>query len=227
MRIGALVQARTSSRRLPDKVLREVHGKPLLQYLLERLARVPSLDVVVVATSTTAGDDRVAALAARLGVACHRGDLDDVAGRLLAAAEGHHLDALVRVSGDSPLLDPHLVARGLALFREGEVELVTNVFPRSFPPGQSVEVVATTALRAAHPAMTAEEKEHVTLHLYRDPSRYRIRNFRWEVPVDGLRMVVDDPSDLDACAAAIGRMTQPHWEYGLDELVTLYRETVP
>ena len=43
MKIGAIVQARMSSERFPGKVLHRVGGKPLLQYLLERLERCRDL----------------------------------------------------------------------------------------------------------------------------------------------------------------------------------------
>lgn len=225
MTLGAIVQARLSSRRLPGKVLCPVADKPLLQYLLERLGRVPSLEGVVVATSREASDDRVAEFCARQGALCHRGDLDDVAQRFLGAAAAFGFDAFVRVSGDSPLLDPRLVVQAVSLFREAGADLVTNVFPRSFPPGQSVEVLATSALAAAHEFMTADEREHVTLHFYLHPERVRIHNFSFDDPgARAVRMTVDSPDDLDVARAVVARMTSPHWDYGLPELLSLYRE---
>ena len=56
MRIGAIIQARMTSRRLPGKVLAEVHGRPMLLYLLERVERCAELDGVVVATATDSID---------------------------------------------------------------------------------------------------------------------------------------------------------------------------
>src|SRR5688572_22065557 len=113
------------STRLPGKVLREIAGKPLLTYLLERLERSRALAAVLVATSTEASDDPVAALCASRGTRCHRGSLDDVAARVGEALAVNGLDAFVRVSGDSPLLDPSLVDRGVTLFLAGELDLVT------------------------------------------------------------------------------------------------------
>ncbi|MGE3317074.1 MAG: acylneuraminate cytidylyltransferase, partial [Planctomycetaceae bacterium] len=80
-RIGAIVQARLGSQRLPGKVLRDVQGKPLLQYALERVREVQRLDRIVVATSTDKGDDALADWCAAFGVDCLRGSLQDVAGR--------------------------------------------------------------------------------------------------------------------------------------------------
>lgn len=228
MRIGAVVQARMTSERLPGKVLREVAGRPLLGYLLERLARCPALDAVVVATSTDPTDAPVERFCRERGVACYRGSLSNVARRFRDALDAHGLDAFVRVSGDSPLLDPALVGRGVRLFRAGAFDLVTNVHPRSYPPGQSVEVVGREGFRRACVAMhEADEREHVTLHFYRHPGRFRIENFAAARDYGGLRLTVDTADDLARLEAIVAAMTRPHWEYGLDDLVAVLAAVAP
>jgi spore coat polysaccharide biosynthesis protein SpsF (cytidylyltransferase family) len=148
-----------------------------------------------------------------------------VAGRFVEAASSRALDALVRISGDSPLLDPALVDLALERFRSGGADVVTNVRPRTFPPGQSVEVVATAALADAHASMTEErEREHVTPFLYEHPDRYRIDAFRADRDYGDLRLVVDTPEDLASFAAILHRMRRPHWDYGLDEIADLARQ---
>ena len=162
-----------SSRRLPGKVLRPLAGKPALQYLLERLSHCDEVDRVIVATSGEASDDPVAAFCAAAGALVHRGPLEDVAARFGEVAERFELDAFVRVTADSPLLDQALVDRGAALYREGDFDVVTNVYPRStFPSGQSLEVVRAEAFRRALAGMDDPyEHEHVTPYFYRHPER--------------------------------------------------------
>jgi len=115
----------------------------------------------------------------------------------------------------------------VALFHAGNHDVVTNVFPRSFPPGQSVEVLRASAFSAACASMTrADEREHVTLHFYEHPERYRIVNFAAEVACAGVRLCVDTADDLDVIETLVSRMSRPHWEYRFDELLPLYREAV-
>src|SRR5689334_213909 len=130
MALVAVVQARYSSRRLPGKVLQEVAAKPLLAYLLERLARCSTLRGIVVATSVEKSDDAIARFCIERGIELYRGPLADVLGRFVGAAETLNLDALVRINGDSPLLDPAIVDQAVELFEQGDVDLVTNVHPR-------------------------------------------------------------------------------------------------
>src|SRR5262249_58928814 len=130
------------STRLPDKVLRTVNAKPLVEYVLERLERASSIDVVVVATSNDASDDALASFCEAARVDCHRGSLNDVGGRILDAARSRDADVFVRISADSPLLDQALVDRAVALLEETGCDLATNVYPtRTFPHDQSVAPV--------------------------------------------------------------------------------------
>jgi spore coat polysaccharide biosynthesis protein SpsF len=178
VKLAAVVQARMSSTRFPGKMLHVVRGKPLLEYVLDRARLSEHIDLVVVATSVESTDTPIATYCAASGVECFRGSLGDVAGRFLEACEFYELDAFVRICGDSPLLDAALIDRGVQEFLESGADVVTNVSPRTFPAGQSVEVVRTTVFRDACARMTrVEHFEHVTGFLYQHAREYRVHNF--------------------------------------------------
>lgn len=221
MEVAAVVQARMSSARLPGKVLRPLAGRPALEYLLERLARARTIERVIVATSTDPSDDPIAAFCAERGVPCVRGPHDDVAARFAEVAEAEGLDAFVRVTGDSPLLDQRLVDHAVEEFASGSFDLVTNVFPRTFPHGQSVEVVSVAAFATALEAIRSDEREHVTLVFYRQPERFRIHNFRATAAANGVTLALDTEEDAARLDALLTAMDRPHWEYAYDELVGL------
>jgi spore coat polysaccharide biosynthesis protein SpsF len=222
MRVGAVVHARMGSSRLPGKVLGDLAGRPALAWLLERLQHARELDDVVVATSTERSDDVLAGYCEEHAIALHRGPLEDLAARVLQAAEARGLDALVRVNGDSPVLDQHLVDHGVGLLRAGGADLVSNVRPRSYPPGQSVEVVRTAALRVAVERMDdGEDREHVTPWLYRHPGEVRVLRFANDPPVTEPRLTLDTPGDHARLDGVLRRMERPHWDYRWDEVVAL------
>jgi spore coat polysaccharide biosynthesis protein SpsF (cytidylyltransferase family) len=211
MKVGAVVQARMTSSRLPGKVLLDLAGRPALTWLLERLERAEGLDALVVATSTHPSDDAIAAYCEARGTACERGELEDVAARMVAAARAAGLDAFVRVNGDSPMLDQRLVAHGALLMRGARADLVTNVRPRTFPPGQSVEVVRTDAL-AARPG-----GEHVTERLYDGD----IVRFVADPPRTGPPLTLDTRADHARLEAILLAMDRPHHEYGWEQVLAL------
>ncbi len=203
-------------------MLKGIAGKPLLQYLLERLGCCRLVTEVWVATSDDPSDDALASLCGRLGVAVYRGPLDDVVARFLGLARKRGLASFVRVNGDSPLLDPAIVDKGVALFEEQMCDLVTNVFPRSYPKGQSVEVISTGALeRVARLSADPEDLEHVTRYFYQHPQEFKIMNFAYGYDAGSLQLSVDSAEDLARIESMLGRMTRPHWDYGLDELLSL------
>ena len=223
MRIGAIAHARMSSTRLPGKVLRPLGGRPALAVLLERLAGAEAIDVVAVATSDEPQDDPIEEFCEREGARCYRGSLHDVAQRMLRAAEGFDLEGFVRVNGDSPLIDPKLVDRAARMLREGDADLVTNVFPRSFPVGQSVEAIRVAAMRTAVAEMSdPPHREHMTQWFYAHPDRFRIENFSSD---DGdfseMVLALDTVDDAVAMEAVVRKMDRPLEEYGWREIAEL------
>ncbi len=221
MRLGCFIQARMGSKRLPGKVCGPLCGKPLLVYVFERLERVAGLDFYAVATSTGPEDDAVRGLCAAYGVPCHSGPSADVALRFLEAQRAFPCDAFIRCCADSPLLDPALLSHGAALFRQTRPDIVCNVHPRTFPPGQSVEIVRAGTFLAAYPKMRGDELEHATLHFYRNASAYGIVNFESGDAAPGPGLCVDDLKDRRRLEGIIRRMTRPHTEYGWRELLAL------
>ena len=100
MKIGATIQARMGSSRLPGKVLKPIMGRPMLALQIERIQRSMLIDEVVVATSVRADDDAIERLTEDLGVACFRGSEDDVLGRVLGALNAFEIDLHVEFMGD-------------------------------------------------------------------------------------------------------------------------------
>src|SRR5262249_44302968 len=144
----AIVQARMGSTRLPGKVLRDVLGRPLLQWLLERLRLAKRIQGIVVATTTAPGDDPIETLCDKLGVSCYRGSEFDVLDRYHDAAVAAHAERIVRVTADCPLLDPSIVDQLVDLLDRTECDYASTD-ERTFPLGMDAEAFTFTALEAA------------------------------------------------------------------------------
>lgn len=195
--IPIVVAARMNSQRLPGKPLRMMAGKPMLQWIADRLSAIEGTGGVVIATSDQAHDDPIATWCREQKLRCFRGPLDDVAARLIGAARAEGADAFVRISGDSPLMDPALVDRALRLYTPAGVDLVTNVQVRSFPKGFSVEVIRIAALErmlASHGR--DDDREHVTTVLYRNLQELRAVGFTSGEPFGEVQLSVDTDDDF-------------------------------
>lgn len=204
--VRTLVQARMSSARFPGKMLASLSGRPMVAHVLSRCAEAIGDDRVVLVTSTDATDDPLARFVEQnTRIAVFRGELDDVMRRFQSCLQRHPCEWFVRISGDSPAIDPALI-RWMIAQRSTELDLLTNVQRRTFPSGQSVEVVkSATFARFDSEQLTAEEREHLTQHFYRHPDTFRIRNVVLEADPPHRRMVVDTPEDLVAMESILKR----------------------
>ena len=214
-----------NSTRLPGKSLRPVHGKPMLSYLLERMKTCKRVSAIVVATSELASDDPIANYCAMNGFECFRGPLDDVALRFKKALEFYGFDAFIRVNGDSPLLDPILVDQAVSVFYSGNYDVVTNILHRSFPKGQSVEVMGSALYCGCYQYMCDEfQREHVTRYFYDNADRFRIHNLISEGAFGDMQLSVDTLADMNHFEQLVTAMNRPHLEYGYLDLIDLSRK---
>ncbi|MBI4615898.1 MAG: NTP transferase domain-containing protein [Planctomycetes bacterium] len=196
--IRAFVQARMSSRRFPGKVLAPLAGRPLLAHLVDRISRALPLERVVIATSAEGSDDPLDAYARLLGVTVFRGELENVFSRFRACLALHPCEAFFRVCADSPLLDPELFGRFLEVRAPRGYDLVTNVFPRTFPKGTSLELVRSETFASIDVGrLTPEQAEHVTKVYYDEPARFSIANVESNDPANaGEDIAIDTIEDL-------------------------------
>ena len=219
--VGAIVQARMGSTRLPGKVLKEAAGKPLLAHLLERLSRTRTLDRIGVATSTDGRDDVIAELCGRLGVPVFRGSETDVLDRYFRAAEEFGLDVIVRVTADCPLIDPELIDEKVQFFLQnrGRFDLVTNRHPLTYADGLDFDVLSREALEHAWRTATApHHREHTVpffwetgmrVHNFVDPEN-RFRRHRW---------TLDYPEDYELIRRIIESLHRDGLLFGTDEIL--------
>lgn len=219
MRVVAIVQARMGSSRLPGKVLEVVVGQPLLGHLLDRLARVPQFDDVVVATTTHPQDERIVAFCQERGATYFRGSEEDVLGRYYEAAAQAQADVVVRITSDCPLMDPLVAEQVVAHFlsERSDFDYVSNTFDPSFPRGMNVEVFTFAALKRAYQEATApEEREHVTPYIYRHPDLFRLGSFQY-------RLTVDTSDDLQLVRQIFEALYPTHPNFSLQEIYELLR----
>lgn len=196
--VRVFIQARMSSSRFPGKMLAPLAGRPVLAHVVANASVAVGLDRVVVLTSSNATDDPLACYAEQvLQVAVYRGELVNVFGRFQAGLLAYPCQWFVRVCGDSPLIDPRLIIKMIQRIRPQD-DLVTNVAKRTFPPGQSVEILKSSTFTMINAStLDAAEKEHVTSKYYANPDLYVVNSVQSVSPaLASQKMVVDSLEDL-------------------------------
>jgi spore coat polysaccharide biosynthesis protein SpsF len=195
--ILSILQARVSSMRLPEKVLKPILGRPMLLLQIERIKRATLIDRFILATSTDQSDDPVEKLCRENKITCVRGSLNDVLDRFYQAALPLNPDHVVRLTGDCPLADPVVIDQTISSHLQGGFDYTSNVVKPTFPDGLDVEIFRFSCLQQAwKEAKSPSQREHVTPFIHQQPDRYKIGSVTNPFDLSQLRWTVDEPDDF-------------------------------
>lgn len=194
----AILQARTSSNRFPNKVLEEINGVPMILRQIDRIVRAKRVSKLIVATSENSSDDALVGILEKHGVEFSRGSLDNVFLRFHTVIDSEDSESFVRLTGDCPLVMPTIIDDVLESFNPEIYDYMSNTIEPSFPDGLDVEVFTKAAfLDLENLGLTDEECEHVTLAFHHHREKFRLANFRGNPDRSNMRWTVDYPKDLD------------------------------
>lgn len=201
-----IIQARMGSSRLPDKVLKRICGKPMLQHILERILQSREVEHVIVATTMKDEDRQIEELCREVGIDCFRGSENDVLDRYYQAAKQYRPRNVIRITADCPLIDPELIDIIIKIHIEGNYDYTSNTLVETFPDGLDTEVFKFSALKEAwDKAELASEREHVTPYI-----KYKGTFKRFSVESDtdlsGQRWTVDTAADFQMIEKIYGAL---------------------
>jgi len=223
----AVLQARMSSTRLPGKVMKEINGRPMIYWQIQRILKANRVNKLVVVTSTDSSDDPLARFLQGLPVNVHRGSLDNVFSRFIEVTEKYPHDALVRLTGDCPLVMPELLDAMIEKFYSENVDYLSNTLIPTFPDGLDIEIIKFGGLGKLNTFnLKPEELEHVTYGIYQRPETFKLFNFLNSSDQSLARWTVDYLEDLDFVRAIFGEFRGRETEFNYRQ-VTEFLELHP
>jgi spore coat polysaccharide biosynthesis protein SpsF len=203
MNIVTVIQARTGSTRLPNKVLMPVAGKPILMRMVERVQASRFAGQIVVATTTDPSDNPISDLCVAEDIECFRGHPTDLLDRHYHTGLVYEADAVVKIPSDCPLIDPAIIDKVLEFYlvHDLQYDYVSNLHPATYPDGNDVEVISMKALTEAWSHSTRHfEREHTTPFIWEHRGRFKIGNVMWETHRNysmSHRWTLDYPEDYE------------------------------
>lgn len=227
MKIIGTIEARMTSSRLPGKVLLPASGIPMLQHLVNRLRAVPSIDGIVLATTTNETDDSLEAFAGQMGINCFRGSEEDVMSRVIGAAASVNADLVVEITGDCPIIDPQLIEQTIRMYHANPADYVSNAHIRSYPDGMDTQVFLLETLK--HSASMTEDQldhEHVTLHIRNHPELFSHVHVVAppELHWPELGLTLDEPADYELLKRIIEHFENTNPLFSCLDVIRLLRE---
>ncbi len=200
MIIGAIIQARMGSSRLPGKVMMSLADRPLLFHVVERIKYSKKISSIILATSSKKQDEPLVKLAKSLGITSYVGSELDVLKRYYCAASSNSFDLIVRICADCPLVDPIEIDKMVELHMNSSCDYTDNKHDEGPPIGIGAEIISYPALEKAHKeSKDYYYREHVTTYIKDNPDLFKICHL--DAPVNKvnnrLRLVVDYPQDYE------------------------------
>lgn len=226
-KVIAIVQARTSSSRLPGKVLKKILGKPMILLELERLQRCRMINKIILATSTDTSDDVLEETVKNAGFSTYQGNLNDVLDRYYKCANQYSPVHVVRITGDCPVIDPRIVDSIIIKHLQENNDYTSNVLePATFPDGLDTEVIKFSALEYAwKKAALPSEREHVTQYIIKHPEIFKHGSIFCELSdIGGERWTVDEPEDFNFIQQIYERLYPEKPIFLIEDILALLKD---
>ena len=184
-----------SSVRLPKKMSIKVNNYSILEHVINRILLIKKNKKIFVATSKRKEDDQIQEISKKYSVTLFRGNLNNVYQRYYDLINKYKLDHFIRISGDSPLIDYDIILKCHDIYIKNDYDVVTNKNPRSFPIGQTVEVINSNKFINSKKYVTSKYlKEHVTMQMYQD--NYKYFNYSYKKDYSKLNLSIDNQNNL-------------------------------
>lgn len=222
VKIGIIVFARTNSKRLPGKALLELcTNRKLIEVVLSNLSNSEGIEIVL-ATSDEKSDDQLAVFVSKLGYKVFRGSLNNVSKRALDCALIYNFDYFIRVNGDSPFLKFDILKNGIQYIKRHHYDFVTNLYPRSFPYGISIEILSTKFYTEKIKSFKEDELEHITSGIYRKIDEIDYLNISNTFSCDqNINLTIDTPFHFDRINTIL-KVHPDLFNYNLEEILGTY-----
>lgn len=217
-----IIQARHSSKRLPGKVLKKIYNVNVLERVFNQVKKASLIDNIIVATSNHKSDEKIVKFCKKKNISFFCGTLNNVFKRFYLIIKDQNCSSFVRISADSPFIDPQLINKAINIFSKKKYDIVTNVFPRTYPKGFSVEVIRSDLiLNSFSNIKNKMHQEHLTSFFYKNFKKYRIKNFYNKPDQSNLNFSIDDKNDFIRAKKII--KFHKYKNYNLESLLKTYK----
>ncbi|MFC1711962.1 cytidylyltransferase domain-containing protein [Patescibacteria group bacterium] len=200
MKVGAIIQARMGSSRLPGKVLLKIENKTVLGHIVARLRMCKKIDILVVATTTRKEDDLIEDYCKKKNLKFHRGLEEDVLARFYNTAKKFNLDIILRVTADDPFVDPDNIDEMINSHIKMDADLT---YTKDMPLGCGLGMVVFNfsslkktyqKTKKTHPRY----REHIDEYILNNPRKFKINvlNAKKNLKRPDYRLTLDTKKDL-------------------------------
>lgn len=197
---SAIIQARTGSTRLPNKIFMKVGNKILIERVVNCLKKVDSIDEIIIATTTNEVDHSIVNWCKHNSVLCFQGDESNVLKRYYNCALEYQSTNIIRITADDPFKDPDVINKMVVKFNKENLDFLCNNNPPTFPEGLDVEIFSMNTLKTMYSnAHNDFQREHVTQYCHQNRDLFKFDNYANKEDYSVYRLTIDTIKDLEFC----------------------------
>jgi len=223
--IAAIILTRLDSKRFPEKALKKLGGIKLLEHPIRALIG-GGIFQPIIATSSRKTDDPLENLAKKYEIPIFRGELENVSRRIIDCLKFYKISEFARINGDSPFVRIDLLEKGYNLLKENNYDFVTNLYPRTFPYGISVEIFnANFYIKKMMNITDPLDREHATSYFYKNINQFKYKNISMDNKQNNqdIRLTIDIPKDLEHIQAMIN-LDKNIFQRNINQIISTYKQ---
>lgn len=226
MKIGCIIQARTTSTRLKNKIFLNLpynSDKTVLDQVVNRVKKSEYVNQIILATTINKTDGKVKEFADSNDIKCFRGSEENVLERFYLVAKENDLDIIVRITSDCPCLDTKVLDKIIKNHIDNSSDYSSNTLKRTYPHGMDVEIFNYNILKEAYNnSSKIYEKEHVTPYIYKsNPDKFKLQNIEYIKDLKDIRITVDTIEDYTLICSIYDYLGE---KFGVEDIEKLFNE---
>lgn len=224
MKTAIFITVRMDSSRLPNKTMKEILGKPVLEHVINRANQATKFDGIIVCTTQRSVDDKIVEIASKCGVKVFRGSLDDKLERWNGAAQAYDIDYIVTFDGDDLFCDPYLLDKGAEQIASGNFDFIE--LPKGLICGAFTYAFTAKALARVCEMKATDDTEMMWTY-FKDTGCFRtgcLENVEDIYFSDDYRLTLDYPEDFEFFTKVFEHFNCLNNDVPLKEIVEYFKE---
>ena len=217
-----VIQARSTSLRLPDKIFLHLSGFEMWELVYKRL-KIKFNDIIF-AIPDTPENNLLNSKLNEKKIKVFRGDENDVMMRYIRALEKYDFNEFIRVCADNPYTCFDEIERLVNIYRSNKYDYCYNNAPinNKYPDGFGAEISSLNLLKNIYSNTNASDREHIFNYIKNNHQLFKIKTFD---PIDAsshlpkLSFEVNTKKDYNL----INKMNIP-WNFTMVDIIKRYNE---
>ncbi len=196
-KIICVIQARSASSRLPNKVLLKINKNSILDIVIKRLKKSKKVDQFIVSTTKNKLDDKILLIAKKNKIDYYRGESDNVLKRFYLTAKKFKADAIIRINADCPIIDHRVLDLMIDFYKKNNFDYISNAINPTFPDGLDIAIFSYKVLKKANLlAKSKFDKENVT-SIMKSNNFCNYSNYSYSKNFSNFRFCLDEFKDYE------------------------------